>query len=80
MLSYIGLNWIDYVKEARRVLTDQGHILIATTNRELYEHGTLYKGEKGRLYELRQILQREGLEINTDFPRGEFNFIYAMKR
>jgi hypothetical protein len=79
-LSLMGLNWIDYIKEARRVLTDQGHILIATTNRELDEHGTLYKEEKGRLYELRQILQREGFEINTDRSLGEFNFIYAMKR
>lgn len=78
-LSLMGLNWIDYIKEARRVLTDQGHILIATTNRELDEHGTLYKEEKGRLYELRQILQREGFEINTDFPHGGFNFMYAMK-
>lgn len=79
-LSLMGLNWIDYIKEAGRVLTDQGHILIATTSRELDEHGTLYKEEKGRLYELRQVLQREGFEINTDFPHAGFNFIYAMKR
>lgn len=26
-LSLMGLNWIDYIKEARRVLTDQGHRL-----------------------------------------------------
>jgi len=76
-LSLMSANWADYVKEARRCLTNGGYIMIAETTRSLSAHGSLYNNEEGRLYELKDILKREGFEIYSDEQRGQFTFIEA---
>lgn len=78
-LSLMGINWIDYIREARRCLTDGGYLIIAETTRSLHLRGSLYSNEEGRLYELRDVLKREGFQIKSDEPRGKFIFILAHK-
>jgi len=78
-LSLMGINWIDYIREARRCLTDGGYLIIPETTRSLHLRGSLYSNEEGRLYELRDILKREGFQIKSDEPRGKFIFILAHK-
>lgn len=78
-LSLMGVNWIEYIREARRCLIDGGYLIIAETTRSLDIHGSLYNNEEGRLYELRDVLKRERFQTKLDERRGKFTFIEAIK-
>jgi hypothetical protein len=78
-LSLMSINWIDYIKEARRCLTDKGYLIIAETTRSLDAHGSLYGNSEGRLYRLKDVLREEGFEILAEEQRGDFTFIEATK-
>jgi hypothetical protein len=79
-LSLMATNWADYIKEARRVLTDRGYLFIAEVTRSLSAEGSLFSNEEGRLYKLREVLDKEGFEITSDEQKGKFTFIDAQKR
>jgi hypothetical protein len=79
-ISQMGVNWSDYVKEAKRCLADNGYLMIAETTRSLSYSGSLYGNEEGRLYQLKNELEKEGFELLSEEQRGDFTFIEAIKR
>jgi hypothetical protein len=70
--SLMGLNWADYIAEAKRCLYRNGIIMIANSSYAINEGG-------GRLATLRDELKEQGFEIYRDMQAGEFTFIEARK-
>jgi hypothetical protein len=79
-LSLMGVNWQDYILEAKRCLADNGYLIIAETTRSLSNAGSIYGNEQGRLYNLKEVINKEGFEILSEEPKGDFTFIIAIKR
>jgi superfamily II DNA or RNA helicase len=79
-LSLMGVNWSDYIREARRCLAEKGYLMIAETSRSLSDRGSLYGNEEGRLHDLKNIVGKEGFEILSEEQRGDFTFITAINR
>jgi hypothetical protein len=59
-LSLMSTNWTDYIREARRCLTDKGYLMIAEISRSLSAEGSLYTNDEGRLFKLKDVLREEG--------------------
>jgi superfamily II DNA or RNA helicase len=66
-LSLMGRNWPDYIKEAKRCLATNGYLLIAETTKSM----------KGRLSNIKQMLEQQGFDIYNDEEKGDFTFIEA---
>ncbi|HXW11662.1 MAG TPA: DEAD/DEAH box helicase family protein, partial [Nitrososphaeraceae archaeon] len=66
-LSLMGRNWPKYITEAKRCLATNGYLLIAETT----------KAVKGRLSNLKQVIEKQGFDIYNLEERGDFTFIEA---
>ena len=78
-ISLMSTNWADYIREARRCLTDKGYLMIAEISRSLSAEGSLYTNDEGRLFKLKDVLREEGFEIYAEEQHGRFTFIDAVK-
>jgi hypothetical protein len=70
-LSLMGQNWWDYLDEAKRCLAPNGYLFITETNKSM--------GEDGRLFRLKDTLEKKGFEIYSQEEKYEFIFIEARK-
>jgi hypothetical protein len=68
-LSLMGINWRDYIVEAKRCLAKYGIMMIAETTNSLSQ----------RLSGLRKFIKEQGFEIYNDEERSIFTFIEARK-
>ena len=66
-LSLMGMNWADYIKEAKRCLATNGYLLIAETTKSM----------KGRLAKLKEEIEKQGFDIYNEEEKGDFTFIEA---
>ncbi|TBR07322.1 MAG: hypothetical protein EPO62_08615, partial [Candidatus Nitrosotenuis sp.] len=68
-LSLMGVNWRDYLLEAKRCLVISGHLLISETTQNVNQ----------RLSDLRSYLKETGFGIYKDDVIGDFVFIESIK-
>jgi superfamily II DNA or RNA helicase len=66
-LSLMGRNWGEYIAEAKRCLATNGYLLIAETTKAI----------KGRLSNIKQVIEQQGFDIYNIEERGDFTFIEA---
>jgi hypothetical protein len=66
----MGINWHDYIVEAKRCLVTNGTLIIVETTKSLDE----------RLSDLRATLKENLFEIYQEEIRDRFTFIEATKR
>jgi superfamily II DNA or RNA helicase len=66
-LSLMGRNWPEYIAEAKRCLATNGYLLIAETT----------KAMKGRLSNIKQVIEQQGFDIYNEEEKGDFTFIEA---
>ncbi len=64
-LSLMGTNWVDYLKEAYRILRPYGHLFIAEPQRKWQEH----------IEELKQAVTTQGFCL-LDGVEQRYDFIY----
>ena len=69
--SLMGVNWPDYIKEAKRCLAKNGYLFIGEATDQL-ENGR-------RLSTLLDVIRKEGFVITSEEQRAEFTFIEARK-
>ena len=67
-LSLMGINFIDYLREAKRCLKLDGHLWIAESSARIKDIGLL-----------EDLLERLGFDIRRIDKKGKFTFIEALK-
>lgn len=65
----MGINWPDYILEAKRCLAKNGYLFIAERTKSL----------SARLSNLQNVIKEQGFEIYLDEERTDFTFIKARK-
>jgi superfamily II DNA or RNA helicase len=66
-LSLMGRNWPEYIAEAKRCLATNGYLLIAETTKAI----------KGRLSNIKKVIEQQGFDIYNEEEKGDFTFIEA---